>query len=479
MKLSTRVLLGFFLIVGLAAYLVLHTFVQEVKPGVRQGMEVALADTAHLLAELAAEDLRAGRLGNGRFAEGVARYTGRDPRARIWGLTPGGGGLRVYVTDGQGIVRFDSAGEAMGHDYSRWNDVYLTLRGQYGARSTRLDPEDEASSVMYVGAPILEQGRVVGCLTVAKPTASVLPFAQRSQARVLRAGLILMGSALLVGLGLSFWMTGAIGRLRAYARQVSEGRKVTLPKVGGGELAELGQALETMRERLEGRQYVERYVHALTHEMKSPLSAIHGAAELLEGEMPAADRQAFVAHIREQGERLQLLVERMLLLASVEHRQGLKDPAPVPLQELVASVLQSRSTACARLGLRLEQEAGTPASVWGERFLLEQALANLVDNALDFSPPGGRVSVSLETGEAEHSLVVRDEGPGVPDFAQARVFEPFYSLPRPGSEKKSTGLGLSFAREVAELHGGRLDLSNLPQGGAEARLTLPAVPRFT
>ena len=111
----------------------------------------------------------------------------------------------------------------------------------------------------------------------------------------------------------------------------------------------------------------------------------------------------------------------------------------------------------------------------GERFLLEQALSNLLDNAIDFSPQGGEVEVALASTPETHVLVFRDHGAGIPDYALERVFEPFYSLPRPDSGLKSTGLGLSFVKEVAELHGGAIVLANHPEGGAEARLTLPRV----
>jgi len=474
MRLSLRVFLGFFLIVALAAYFVLNIFMQEVKPGVRQGMEVALVDTANLLAEVAAEDLKSGSLADGRFARSLERYRARDPHARIWGLAKQGSALRVYVTDGEGRLLFDSSGQAPGADYSGWNDVYLTLRGQYGVRSTRTDPKDERTSTMYVAAPILAEGRIVGVLTVSTPTASVMPYAQRSERRVVRAGLALAGGALLVGLALSLWLTGAIGRLRAYAREVSEGRKAVLPPLSG-ELAELGRALETMREKLEGRQYVERYVHTLTHEMKSPLAAIHGAAELLEEDMPGADRRRFMANIREQEERLQRLVERMLGLATLENRRGLDGPVWIDLGSLVGAVISAKEVSFRKREIRVESSLPEQAWVLGEAFLLEQALSNLLDNALEFSPAGGRIDVRLESQGAWHRIVVKDEGPGVPDFALDRVFEAFYSLARPDTGKKSIGLGLSFVREVAQLHGGTVELANGEQGGAVARFSLPRV----
>src|SRR5678816_2681829 len=100
----------------------------------------------------------------------------------------------IYVTDARGIVVFDSSGRDVGKDYSRWNDVYLTLRGRYGARSTRADPADDASTVMYVAAPIVDRSsageRIVGVLTVAKPNRAIAPFIERSQDTILRWGLL-------------------------------------------------------------------------------------------------------------------------------------------------------------------------------------------------------------------------------------------------------------------------------------------------
>lgn len=476
MKLSVRIFLGFFLIVALAAFFVLTIFMQEVKPGVRQGMEVTLVDTAHLLAEMVAPEFEAGNLEEGALGAAIQRYQGRQPRARIWGLPKTGADFRVYVTDAKGVLLFDSEGGKPGTDYSRWNDVLLTLRGQYGVRSTRKDPQDARSSVMYVAAPIMVGGRVAGVLSVGTATSSVVPFAQRSERKVYHAGLVLMGAALLMGLGMTFWLTRSLGKLQAYARRVSEGEKAAPPALGG-ELAELGLALETMREKLEGRHYVERYVHALTHEMKSPLAAIHGAAELLEEQLPEAERLRFLANIREQDERLQRLVERMLNLATLENRQTLEKPQRLSLPELIQRVCRAREPQMALRGLHLRMELPEEAWTQGDPFLLELALSSLLDNALEFSPEGGEVALGLEPLGGGFVLFLRDQGPGIPDFALGRVFEPFYSLPRPSTGKKSTGLGLRFVREVALLHGGGADLRNIPEGGAEARLWLHA--RFT
>ncbi|HVI58995.1 MAG TPA: two-component system sensor histidine kinase CreC [Luteimonas sp.] len=474
MKIGLRVLLGYFVIVALAAWLLGNVFVQQVKPGVRQAMEDTLADTANVLAELATDDFLAGRIDDGRFAARVRALSRRDIGATIWGLRKHAADYRVYVTDARGIVVFDSGGRDLGRDYSRWNDVYLTLRGQYGARSTRSDPGDPDSTVMHVAAPIRDaRGAIVGVLTVAKPNQAIAPFIARSQQAVLRWGLVLLGTALLVGIAAAWWLSRQLGRLQRYAHAVTAGERVALPRTAG-EFDDLGRALETMRDRLEGKQYVEQYVHALTHELKSPLSAIRGSAELLEAPLPEADRARFVASIRVQGERMAQMIDKLLALAAVEHRQRLEQPAPVALAALLDEAVAQVETKAAAAGVSLSRTAVDPAAVAvGDAFLLRQAVANLLDNAIDFAPRGSAVEAGLRREGGSVCISVADRGPGVPDYAIGRVFERFYSLPRPDGGSRSSGLGLCFVAQVAELHGGQAALANRDGGGALATLDLP------
>ena len=473
MSITLRLLLGYFLIVGLAAWFVLNVFTEEVKPGVRQSMEDTLVDASQLLAELAVEDFKTGQLEHGRFAQGFRQYQSREPRTTIWGFRKNAINLRVYITDTQGRVIYDSTGQAVGQDYSRWNDVYLTLRGQYGARSTRTDPKDERSSVMYIAAPIKDASTLLGVLTIAKSTASVQPFIDRSRSRIERAGWWLMGGALMIGLLFTWWLTHAIGQLRRYARDIGAGKKVQPPDLSGGELSELSQALAEMREKLDGRDYVEHYVHHLAHEMKSPLTALIGSAELLEENLPPADRIRFTANIREQSKRLKEMLDKLLALATLEKRDQLESPETVNLHQLSETAVADHAARIQQRILVCINQIPVNAVAIGEPFLMRQALVNLLDNAIDFSPAGSTITLSLETDRTMQTLIVRDQGAGIPDYALPRVFERFYSLPRPDTQQKGTGLGLPFVREVALLHGGEISLSNHPDGGVEARWRLP------
>ncbi|MBI4996197.1 MAG: two-component system sensor histidine kinase CreC [Rhodocyclales bacterium] len=473
MKLWARVFLGYFVIVGLAGWFVLRVFVNEVKPGVREAVEEVMVDSAHLVAELARDELASGHLDNGRFRAAIDAYRQRSIRASIWGRDKMALDLRIYVTDDKGIVRFDSEGKAVGQDYSQWRDVARTLRGEYGARSTRDDPEEATSGVLYVAAPVMRKDRIVGVATVAKPVAALQPIIERSQRTVFLKGLLLLAAALLIGIVFTVWLTLSFGSLLRYARALARGEQGEPPSRGQDEIGELSRALASLRQEVDGRAYVEQYVQHLTHEMKSPLSAIRGAGELLAEPMSDGDRRRFADSVIEQSRRLQAMVDRLLRLAQLEQKRELTSVEPVPLSTLFDAMAQRFDALAARRGIGLGFECDDGATVAGDRFLLEQALAALVENALDFSVAGQAVRVCAVLQERRVSIEVRDSGPGIPEYARNRIFERFFSLPRPNGGSKSTGLGLALAREVALLHHGSVDIENRTEGGVCARLVLP------
>ncbi|MFZ6645427.1 two-component system sensor histidine kinase CreC [Undibacterium sp. TJN25] len=481
MKLGLRVFLGYFLIVGLATLVVQQVFLKEVKPAVRQAMEATLVDTANILAELAANDMKNGHIADGEFAAHIREYSQRSINARIWGLNKSQLDYRVYVTDKKGIVVFDSTGAAVGKDYSRWNNVYETLRGKYGARSTRENAADESSSVMHVAAAIMDGKHLLGVLTVAKPNNSLQPALSKSAGIILSwsTGLIIV--SLLIGGLMTWWVSNTLSRLQSYARAVTAGERAEPPTRGPQEIIELGRRLEGMRQQLEGKQYVENTMHALTHELKSPLAAIRGAAELLTDErkdsVPFEMQQRFLSNIREQTQRLSQLVEKMLALAALENRRALENPEAIDMQVLVQEVmlLMEATAQDAHVELNLI-EGEARLFIRGDRLLLKQACVNLVDNAISFSAAGSRISMALNTSRQRLNICVRDQGAGIPEYALPRIFERFYSLPRPNGKAKSTGLGLCFVREIAHLHKGQISLNNAEGGGVTAILELPLLP---
>ncbi|CNH93998.1 sensory histidine kinase CreC [Yersinia aldovae] len=471
MKIGIRLLLGYFLIVAIAGYFVIRIFVQEVKPGVRRATEGTLVDTATLLAQFARQDMVQNKVVGGQLAQAFSSLNLRPIGANIEGIRKDRNEYRVYLTDADGRVIFDSSGKAVGQDYSRWNDVWLTLRGEYGARSTRTNPNDEQSSVMYVAAPVIVDNRIVGVLSVGKPNISMAPVIKRSERKILLAGGVLLGIALLIGLVFVWWINRSIGKLVDYAERVAEGLPVPLPAMGSSELSDLAHALESMRLKLDGKAYIEQYVHTLTHELKSPLAAITGAAELLRESPPPASAQRFLTNIEQQSARIRQLVDKMLVQARLESRVDLQ-LLPLDISNILKQAFSAKEAQAASRGITLRVVCADRAVLSGDGLLLSQALTNLIDNALDFTPNGGDVILSGTRQDHEYLIIVEDNGSGIPVYAQNKIFDRFYSLPRANSPK-STGLGLNFVREVVAIHQGNIQLENrLPQGVC-ARLMLP------
>jgi two-component system, OmpR family, sensor histidine kinase CreC len=410
-----------------------------------------------------------------------ASYGGRPIDAKIWGLSKQSLDFRIYVTDDKGTVLFDSDNVAQGQDFSRWRDVALTLRGEYGARATREVVGDDKTSVMYVAAPVLHEEKIIGVLTVAKPIRTVQDFIDRAERKVLFNGLLLLALSAAVGVMVTLWTVWNIRKLRRYAQQVGEpvaAGLVEMPNVPG-ELGDLARAMQAMRVRLEGREVIESHVRALTHELKSPVAAIRASGELLGSELPATDRERFSKQVIAQCERLQRLVERMLELSKLEQQAvaggRLQQLHLHSLSDLVAQAITQTTPLFTIKSIALRAHSITANNTFSSKFdpeLMQLALSNLLDNALDFSPTGSSVEVQLVEEAGQHVIRVQDQGPGVPDYALPRLGERFFTTPRPGGQSSGSGLGLAIVRQIMALHGGELRLRNTAEGFC-AELVLP------
>ena len=470
------VFVGILLAYALGVGLLMYRLLADIDPRYRESAEESLVETAHLLATLVEQHSADGRIDAEQLRPVFRNLYARSFSARIFGFEKIGVELQALVIGRDGTVLFDSIGQREGEDFSQWRDVRAALAGEYRARTTPRIPGDELSSVMYVSAPVRAGGEIVGVVSVGKPVQSLNQFVAAARRKTMVVGLTSVAAVLVLALILSLWLVRPFGLIADYVRYVRSQRSFSLPRLGRRALGTLGAAYDEMRDALAGRNYVADYVQTLTHELKSPLSAIRGAAELLhEPGMPDADRQRFTANIQRETQRIQELVDRMMELAALEQRRRLPKVEPVALRPLLEELTASAEASGAARGIHVELAAPEPAWVEGEAFLLRRAVGNLLANALDFSPERARVRVELHVRSRSVDVVVRDQGPGIPDYAGARVFEKFYSLARPATAKKSTGLGLPFAREIAELHHGRISLRNGEGGGAVATLSLPRI----
>jgi two-component system sensor histidine kinase CreC len=475
MRIRTRIILGFAILFSLGFYFVGDFMVRDIRPRYLEAVEESLNDTVNILASLIESELREGSMDLSLLRKTFDAALKKKLDARIYGFRKTGVELSVYVTDRRGIVIYDSNGGLNeGKDFSHWNDVYLTLKGEYGARSTRLDEEDPSSSLIHVAAPVRSGGKIIGSVTVVKPHDSVTVFMQLARSRIFLTGFIAVVAFLVLSFIISAWISRPVMKLTDYINSLREKKHPVFPELSGLEIRNLGEAFRELLEELEGKKYIEDYIQSLTHELKSPLSSIRGAAELLmEENMEKVHLDRFCGNILTESRRIDTIIEKMLLIASLERRDRLENMEDIDLHGLVEEVLESLSPQIALKKIQIENRMDKKLILPGEKFLLRHTVSNLLQNGINFSPENGSIILSSEAAGENVVLKITDNGSGIPEYAEEKIFNRFYSLPREGSGRKGTGLGLTFVREAVNLHGGEISVRNNSHGGVTSRLTIP------
>jgi two-component system phosphate regulon sensor histidine kinase PhoR len=218
----------------------------------------------------------------------------------------------------------------------------------------------------------------------------------------------------------------------------------------------------------------------VSHELKTPLTAILGYVEtLLSGAMEdKKNRAQFLRKISDQAQRLNALILDVLELSRIESGAGLEKPEAVDLAETVARTLEILKAKAETRGIQVIREVPEGVKVMGFQDGLLHVLENLLDNAIKFSPPKSRVRIYGKTVEDRVELSVADEGPGIPEEAQSRIFERFFRVDVSRSrEAGGTGLGLSIVKHLVEKMGGRVSLQSREGEGSIFTVALPAVKR--
>jgi len=442
--------------------LILNIFYDDIKPSIRQASEETLVDSANLMAEFVAPYLVREGKGLEQFEKIFELFNQRQLDAKIWSHRKTKTNLDFYITDIEGQVLFHSSDKSQqGKDYSRWLDVSRTLAGKYGARTTRVDPENDLTGSMYVAAPIMFDNTLIGVITLIQPHQGVQQFIGPAQSKILLMGGGVLLTLVILGLILTSWFNRMLKRLTAYVNQIRGGKAVEQLKFSDPSFNKLADTLHKMRQELDGKAYIEQYVHTLTHELKTPLSAISASAQILEADLDSMKKQQFINNIETEVLRSKQLIERLLLLASIENQQH-QVFKRLDLEALVEEEIKSFQALLANKNIRLvlRKSEEFDGFLNGDEFLLRMAIRNLLDNAIDFSFNDAVLEIFLQSTKSEIELRIVNQGKPIPEYALSRLFERFFSTPRPSTGRKSSGLGLCLVNEIAQLHGGRVSLRN-------------------
>ncbi|WP_231699384.1 sensor histidine kinase [Limnochorda pilosa] len=266
---------------------------------------------------------------------------------------------------------------------------------------------------------------------------------------------------------------------RAIGRDNLSGR--VPPPATEDELGRLAQAFNEMLDRLEAAFARERrFTQDASHELRTPAAALLAQAEAaLARSRDAADYRRSLEVIRDLAQRMSSLVEELMLLARLDAGAERMESKPVDLTQLGVAVAGFMKELADRRGIRLElaPTTGAPVQAIGDESRLLRVLLNLVDNAVRYSPSGGRVEIRTGLDGPTAWIEVADRGPGIAPEHLPHLFERFYraepSRTRSG-ERSGAGLGLSIAQAIVKAHGGRLRVASTPGAGSTFRVELPA-----
>jgi two-component system sensor histidine kinase CreC len=413
--------------------------------------------------------------------------------------------LAIYITDKDGFLILDSRGLSLGTDMKAHSEVDSALSGQRGisrisVESVRGPWKARGINIEYfikpeflhVSSPIYDNRQEVqGVLVLVAP---MLDLMDKSRLYWFIFYIFLL--ALFFGALGSYRISRNIRRLEKYAREVFKDKDVSIPNVNV-QFNKLAVTIDEARSEVELKDDVEEYIETLAHELRTPITGIRLTAEnlltptgienyLLEEKdeekhkeltEEAKVRKQWIKTILKENKKMDLLVKRLLDLSRIERREKLTNAETLKTLYIIKNVLKmpthNRLIVTKNITINLDN-IENKSTVFAEKILLEQALGNILKNALEFSPKAGTITIKSSESNTHVTIVVLDEGPGIPPHVSRKLFTRFFSVARPDSGSRGTGLGLRFVRKIMQLHGGEITLKNrLLQVGSEAKLRFP------
>ena len=436
--------------------------------------EEGMIDTAAVVSEFYARLYGQFGADSGKVAAELSRVYSNlnetyEIKARLFGFTKAEVDTRLLVYDPVGRVIFDTKGVATNEDFSKWTDVRHALNGQYGSRWELDKPHQRVN--IYSTLPVFVDGKIVGAVSVSKSTNRIRNFISRSLENLLLPGAIALVLAAAMAYALSAYITRIIWALASQAERIAAGESnVRLETWTRSELGTLARAVGRMREKLEGKAYVEEMATNLSHELKTPLATIRGSAELLEG--PASDdpaaRAKFLGNIQTEVARLDRIVSELLKLSRIEAQPAAVEATPIDAAAAAREIAEAYRARASDSGISFRPEiSDEPLPIRISELQLKQLLTNLLDNALQFTARGRSVRFRVNRQDGSIEFEVSDEGAGIEPELLPKVFDRFFTTENPRTGNRGTGLGLAIAKSIVNANGGRIAVrSELGQGSS-------------
>jgi len=355
----------------------------------------------------------------------------------------------------------------------------------YGEVTGMVRKGRDGGLVMSVALPVQRYRQVIGALMLSKDGSEVGAALRSVRLTVLAV----FAGALVVTVMLSLYLAGTIAQPLHRLAEAAERVRRTIGRDDeqipdftgrGDEIGDLSGVLREMTDALRQRMLaIEGFAADVSHEIKNPLTSLRSAVETASRVRDPEQQQKLMAIVLEDVQRLDRLITDISDASRLDAELGRAETAPVDVAQMLAALAEIRRTAeqgeqAPQLDVRIIGPG--PFIVEGVEGRLVQVFRNLIGNAVSFSPPGGRITVTVDNNEDQVVITVEDEGPGIPQSKLEAIFDRFYSE-RPAVEKFGihSGLGLSISKQILEAHGGGIRAENRPGPGlgiAGARLVV-------
>lgn len=371
---------------------------------------------------------------------------------------------------------------------SLYDSVYLQVRTidgtiVYDDRANdvlgSVDIKEDGSNV--ASAPIMVDGEKVGTVLVRVPGSETLltkfdeDFRDKSYNAMIFAAVIALIIAMVMGAIFARTIAAPVKKITNAAKALKEGDySARTGMTGSDEIARLGNMFDLMADSVESNRKLERrLVTDVAHELRTPLMAIQSTVEaMIDGVFkPDAER---LETLNSEVQRLSRLVDALLKLSRLESRTKPIEQKKVDLTEMLSSVVQTHQAYIHDAGLNLEFEYDPHVYVFGDADLLRQATANLISNAVRYTPEGGTITIMARKGDLMGQIVVKDTGIGLTPEEAKLVFQRFWRADS-GRARATGGLGigLSVVKEIVEQHNGWVRVEGRPNEGACFTIYIP------
>lgn len=386
--------------------------------------------------------------------------------------------IRALAVNPSCTVLYDSNKEASIEGKVLMRDVINTA--MQGEQAQTLTKSEDGNTIMSVAVPVTVNDKITGVVYLVETIDDIDKTISYVKMNMIIFSVIISILVGMLSMGMSVVVTSRLDQFINAAKEISNGNYKTRVNVSGdSELVELSDAMNSMCQALENVDEThKKFISDVSHELKTPLASIKLICDsIVDTEEPDIDMiKEFLADLSNEVDRLTRIVERLLTLTKIGNEEEQTTLTPVDFVVMLNAIMNRLKPNAEAKHILLcgdfDSAQITPVLIDYDK--LWEAVYNITDNAIKYTPENGTVKMVLSVTGMEISVGISDSGPGIPVEERERIFDRFYRLDDSRTrETGGTGLGLAIAKEAVLLHGGRIEVGESELGGSEFKLTIP------